>query len=117
MKLTTAERQQLIGGRPLTKLLDADQSKEVAVFGAVWISAPVRRYVDAVTDIETFERGGGFKVTKRISTPPRIEDFSALSLPDEDLDDLRSCRVGNCEVKLVEEAIARVPTTRSWRRR
>ena len=81
VKLSTVERQRLIKGEPLTKMLEADEAKEVAVFGAVWISAPIRRYVEAVKDIETFERGGGFRVTKRISAQPRLEDFSELRLP------------------------------------
>lgn len=112
--LSQNEQQRLLNGQPLTTLLDADSSKEVAVFGAVWINAPVRRYVEAVSDIETFERGGGFKVTKRISTPPRLDDFSALRLPDEDLDDLRRCRVGDCEVKLGEQALKRFRTEIDW---
>jgi hypothetical protein len=114
VKLSQTERQRLLNGQPLTKLLDADASKEVAVFGAVWVNAPVRRYVEAVSDIETFERGGGFKVTKRISAPPRLDDFSALQLPDGDLDDLRSCRVGDCEVKLGEQALNRVRSEIDW---
>lgn len=68
---TPAERKRLMDGAPITKLLDADPNREVVVFGAVWINAPVKRYVEAVNDIENFERGGGFRVTKRISTPPR----------------------------------------------
>jgi hypothetical protein len=115
MKLTADERQQLLKGQPLTKMLAGDVSKEVAVFGAIWIDAPIRRYVDAVTDIEAFERGGGFKVTKRISAPPRLEDFSQLRLPDEDLDDLRRCRVGDCDVKLGEQALIRFRSEIDWR--
>jgi hypothetical protein len=46
----------LLGGEPITKLLDADESKEVAMFGAVWIAAPIRTYVEAVKDIENFQR-------------------------------------------------------------
>ena len=107
VKLSPVERQRLIKGEPLTKMLEADETKEVAVFGAVWISVPIRRYVEAVKDIETFERGGGFRVTKRISAQPRLEDFSELRLPQEDLDDLPSCRVGDCDVKLGEQAIKR----------
>ena len=114
VKLSRSERQRLLKGQPLTKLLDADASKEVAVFGAVWVNASVRRYVEAVSDIETFERGGGFKVTKRISAPPRLDDFSALRLPDEDLDDLRRCRVGDCEVKLGEPALTRFRSEIDW---
>lgn len=114
VKLTGNERQRLLNGEPLTKWLDADASKEVAVFGAVWVDAPIRRYVEAVSDIETFEQGGGFKVTKRISGPPRLDDFSALRLPDEDLDDLRSCRVGDCEVKLGAQGLNRFRSEINW---
>ena len=115
VKLSTVERQRLIKGEPLTKMLEADETKEVAVFGAVWISAPIRRYVEAVKDIETFERGGGFRVTKRISAQPRLEDFSELRLPQEDLDDLPSCRVGDCDVKLGEQAIKRFRSEINWK--
>lgn len=82
-RLSADERQLLVAGQPVTNLLDADESKELAIFGAVWIVAPMRRYVEAVTDIEQFERGGGFKVTKRISTPPRLADFDLLRIRDE----------------------------------
>lgn len=114
VKLSRGERQRLLAGQPITKLLDADASKEVAVLGAIWIATPTTRYVEAVQDIETFESGGGFKVTKRISSPPRLEDFAALTLPDEDIDDLRKCRVGDCEVKLSEEALRRFQSEIQW---
>jgi hypothetical protein len=114
VKLTQEDRQTLGAGSPVTKLLDVDKSKEVAVFGAIWIAAPIRRYLDAVTDIENFERGGAFKVTKRISSPPTLKDFSQLRLPQEDLDDLRTCRVGDCEVKFGEGALERFRTKVDW---
>lgn len=113
--LSAEERQQLLAGQPITKLLDADASKEVAVLAAVWIDAPMRRYVEAVKNIETFGTGGGFKVTTRISAPPRLGAFDALRLPDEELDDLRSCRVGDCEIKLGEHALQRFQSEIDWR--
>jgi hypothetical protein len=113
-KLNASQRAALVGGAPVTKLLAADDSKEVAVFGAIWIDAPIARYVEAVEDIENFERGGGFKVTKRISAPPRLEDFADLHLPGEDVEDLRTCRVGNCEVKLGEQALKRFRAEIDW---
>jgi hypothetical protein len=94
VRLSRNQGQRLLNGKPLTKFLDADASKEVAVFGAVWVDAPIRRYVEAVSNIETFEQGRGFKVTKRISAPPRIDDFSALQLPygDGTIASLRSTK-------------------------
>ncbi len=111
---SAAERRQLLGGEPFTTLLKADPSKEVAVFGAVWIQAPIKAYVDKVKDIENFERGEAFRVTKLISTPPRLEDFDRLLLPDEDLSDLRSCRVGDCELKLGERALLAMRAEVDW---
>lgn len=66
-------------------------------------------------NIETFERGEGFRATKRISAPPTIEDFSAMHIPLKDLEDIRSCRVGDCEVKLSEQALRRFQTEVDWR--
>ena len=37
---TASERAALLSGEPLVRLLDADQAKEIAVFGAIWVNAP-----------------------------------------------------------------------------
>ena len=115
VKLPDAERVQLLDGKPVTRMLDGDTDTEVAVFGAVWIDAPARRYVEAVKDIERFESGGAFKVTRRIGTPPQMKDFAELRLPDKDIEDLRTCNVGDCAVKLGAEAIQRFRTEVDWR--
>lgn len=114
VKLDANARAQLLAGTPVTKMLDADGSKEVAVFGAVWVNAPVERYLAAVRDIERFESGGAFKVTKKVSTPPALEDFAQLTMSDEDINDLRSCRVSQCDVKLGAPAIDRMRREVDW---
>jgi hypothetical protein len=115
--LTRDERGRLLAGHPVTKLLETDPSREVAVLGAIWVNAPVARYVAAVTDIEQFEKGANFRVTKKISDPPRIEDFAALELPADDVSDLKSCRVGSCELKLGEDALNRMRKAIDWSKR
>jgi hypothetical protein len=112
--LTGDERRQLLQGAPVAKLLGAEESEETAVFGAVWIAAPMSRYVDIVENIERFERGGAFKVTRRISTPPRLEDFAELRLPDEDVAALPECRIGACKLKLDEQALRRFQSEIDW---
>ena len=114
VKLDPKARAQLLAGAPVTKLLDSDPSKEVVVFGAVWIDAPIARYLAAVRDIERFESGGNFRITKRIGSPPAIADFARLHLPDEDAKDLRSCKVSDCEVKLAQSNIERIQREVDW---
>jgi hypothetical protein len=114
VKLAPQERKELTAGTAVAKLLDVDKSKEVSVFGAIWIDAPMHQYVEAVKDIERFEHGGGFKITKRISEPAGQADFADLHLPKADVDDLRKCRVGNCDVKLGESGIERFRSEVDW---
>ena len=112
---TPAERKALMGGAPITKLLAVDESKEVAVFAAVWIDAPIRRYVESVKDIEAFERRGGIHLTKRISAPPNLEDFAQIHASDQDVEDLRTCRLGDCQVKLGAQAVERLRAEVDWK--
>src|SRR5262245_43626351 len=95
-------------GQPVSKLVNSAVGSEVGVLGVTWIDAPPEEYVRAVEDIEQFEKGGSFQVTKRISDPPVLEDFAALKLSDEDVDDLKKCRVGDCQLKLGADAISRL---------
>jgi hypothetical protein len=116
VKLDANARAQLLAGAPVTKMLDSDASKEVAIFGAVWVKGTIDAYLAAVRDIEHFESGGAFRVTKKLSTPPRLEDFAQLTLPDDDVKDLRSCRVSECQVKLGATAIDRMRREIDWTR-
>src|SRR5215467_3997217 len=94
VQFTPAEVQALKAGQSVSKLLASGNDHEIAVAGAVWIKAPMTEGVQAMKDIEHLEHGNGFQVTKRISNPPRLEDFSALELPEADVRDLRKCRPG-----------------------
>lgn len=116
VKLDANARAQLLAGAPVTKMLESDPSKEVAVFGAVWVNAPVDRYLAAVRDIERFESGAAFRVTKKVSAPPRLDDFAQLTLSDEDVADLKTCRVSQCEVKMAASAIDRMRREIDWSR-
>ena len=116
VKLTPLERSTLVANAPVSKLLDGDPSREVSVFGAVWIEAPTSAYVALVKDIESFEKGGAFRVTRRVSSPPRLDDFGAMTLPVDDVADLKNCRVGDCELKLSQETLDRVRRTLDWKK-
>jgi hypothetical protein len=114
LKLTGDEIAKLNVGEPVSRILEKTEDSEVAVFGATWIKAPVQSYVQAMENIEQFEKGGSFRMTKRISDPPRIEDFAGLNLSDEDVTDLKRCRVGDCALKLGKDDIARFHRDIKW---
>ncbi len=112
---TDADRQALLAGQPVIKLLaDADPAREVAVFGAVWVNASAKAYVDQVKKIEQFERGEAFHVTKRISDPPALDDFAALNISDQDFKDLKDCKIGSCALKIDADALQAIRAEVDW---
>jgi hypothetical protein len=117
VRASDAERADLAAGKPITKLLDADPNSEIAVFGAVWIAAATPAdYVRRQTDIENFERGGPFVMTKKLSDPPVAADFSSLVMPDDDVKSLRGCNVGACDLKLGEKGIEVIRAGVDWKK-
>ncbi len=113
---TGPDREALLAGNPLVKLLDADPGREVAVFGAIWVNAPRASYVQQAKNVEQSERGGAFRVTKRISDPPSADDFAELSISDDDFEDLNDCKVGDCVVKLGADALQTLRAEVDWRK-
>jgi hypothetical protein len=87
-------------GQPVAEALPTTVDREIQVGGAVHVSAPAERMVALLQDVERLESGEGFIKTRRLSDPPRLEDFKDLELPPEDIAALRRCRPGNCDVKL-----------------
>lgn len=87
-------------GEPFVTALPGAVDREVAVGGIIRINAPAERTVETLRDIERFERGKGFLQTKRLSEPPRLDDFSSFQVNQEDFAALRRCRPGDCDVKL-----------------
>ena len=112
---TAAERRRIHEGGAVTRLLDSDVTREVAVSGVVWINAPASRYVERFKDIERHESGEGFHITRRFASPPRPEDLDELQVPAEDLADLPSCGIGECELQLSEYAINLFHNEVNWR--
>ena len=112
--LTDAELREMEQGKVIAKVLETDNKNEVAVFGAVWIEATIDRFVRWQKDIETFEGGDAVLAIQKITRPPRLADFAKLTFPEDDLDDLRKCRVGNCPVKVDEAGLERLQSQVDW---
>lgn len=112
---TEPDFQALDRGEVVAKVLQTGDKEEVAVFGIVWIDAPMADFVRWQRDIESFETGEAVEAIRKLSDPPRLSDFDALSFPEEDLDDLRKCRVGKCEVKATAESLTRIQNEVDWK--
>jgi hypothetical protein len=95
-------------GKPVVKVLDPSDQREIAAFGIVRIDVPRSFYVRRAADFATSLRDPSRLRFALFSEPAAASDVAALSLPHDDVQDLAHCRAGSCKVKLSAEAIAYV---------
>lgn len=99
-------------GQAVVKILTTDR-REVAVAGAVRIDGRRERLVDRMRAVENLKRSDMVLAVGTFNRPPRADDLRALPFEDYDLD-VRTCRPGDCRVRLPAESIARFQREVNW---
>jgi hypothetical protein len=111
---SNAEVGQVRAGQAVTRLLPSREPVEVAVAGAVRITGTPARLVYWLKEIANFRKALELGTSARLSNPPQAGDFADLSLNAQELDDLKECRPGKCELRLGDPAIARFQSEVDW---
>lgn len=99
-------------GQAVARVLETD-SREIAVVGAVRIAAPREGLIERYRDIAALERSSLVLRAATFSGTPKPEDLLAAPFEEYSLD-LRSCRPGDCRVRLSAEDIARFHREVDW---
>ena len=100
---TTDQLAAVDAGTPVAVVQPASADHEIAVAGAVFVRASAGRLASLLQDVERLETGKGFIRTRKLSNPPQLGDFAGFQLPAEDVEALRGCRPGRCDVKLSQD--------------
>ena len=116
---TEEQRAAINTGAAVVEVL-RERDEDFAVAGVVSTSVASERLVAWSRHIEELQRGRYVPLIQRFSTPPTIDDLSALILGDKDLEDLRECRPGRCGLKLSASEILQMNNAiaggrRRWR--
>ena len=111
---TPAEVAQARNGQAVSKLLPTKDDGEVGILGVVRIDADPERLVVWFKDVAGFRKAAELGLSRRLSNPPAIGDFADLSLDADELSALRTCRPGNCDLRMGERAIQRFQTEVDW---
>jgi hypothetical protein len=112
--LPEAELSKAEAGRVVAKGLPTKEQREVAVAGLAYVQAPLDDFVTAFRDIASFKRSENVLEIAQFSDPPRMEDTSGLTLEPDDIDALRTCKVGDCDLRLPARVIRQLGEEVSW---
>jgi hypothetical protein len=101
-------------GSTVVKSLQAAESREVPVAGAIWFNVPVEYFLARARDIAVFKRGEEVQQIGVFGPRATPDDLRGLTLDPQDIEDLRKCRLGQCKVKLDLRGLERFRYEIGW---
>lgn len=112
--LKDSEIADIRSGKAVGKILNIGEKPEIVAFGAVYVEAPIARYIELFRDLSRLEKVDNYLAIKRFSDPPRLEDLEGFSLDEKDIDDLKKCKPGKCQVQLPAEIMEQFDQKVDW---
>jgi len=87
-------------GEVVTKQLPASEKAEIAAVGVIKVKGTIATLRQRMGDFQTFRKVPQVPELGVFSSPPRVEDLGGLTLPEDDVEALRKCKPGRCDVKV-----------------
>jgi hypothetical protein len=114
--LTPQQIAAIDAGRPVSKVLPWGGPSEVYVFGAVHITGSPETYLEGARDVGRLGSMPEYQGIGEIRDDATVADLSALAFDQDDVQALKTCREGACDVQLPTSEIQRFRDGVNWSR-
>lgn len=108
--MDAAARIRLDRGEVVVGVLPAVDA-EIGIFAASRLNADGETLAAWAGSIAQLKKSPYVLVVRRFSEPPSIDDVQGMTLDDMDLETLRGCRAGDCDMKMAADDIASLRQT------
>jgi len=98
----------------VVRLAPTSEKREVAVTGLVNINASAEDFLRSYRDSMMQKSNAAILEIGRFGPEPALADLAGLSLEPRDIEDLKECVVGDCQVKLSAPMIERFRKEVDW---
>jgi len=92
-------------GQTVTKALPSRTAAEVFLFGAVYIHAAPEAYLQLARDFDRLRKLPNYLALGVFGNPPQLSDLKGFSFDDDDIQDLKDCKPGNCLIQAPASSI------------
>jgi hypothetical protein len=100
--------------QPVVRLAPTSDKREVAVTGLVNISASADEFLRSYRDSMMRKNNAAILEIGSFGREPALADLEGLTLETNDIDDLKECVVGDCQIKLSAPMIERFRKEIDW---
>lgn len=101
-------------GQTVVKLLPVEDKREVAVSGLVSLQVPAEVFLQSFRESMARKSNPAILEIGSFSNQPTLDDLKGLTIDSRDIEDLRTCVVGNCKLKLSAMMIERLQKEVDW---
>jgi hypothetical protein len=101
-------------GKALARVLESRTPDEVFVFGAVYVESTPEQYVKLASNIDLLRKLPNYLAIQEFSDPPQLSDLDGFTLEELDIQELKKCKPGHCEVQLPSEAMEAFQQSVDW---
>jgi len=113
IKLEDGEIRRIDQGQVVTRLVDSGDARYgILAFGAVYVNAPVANFGAVVRDIKRLTENKVYLAVQAFSVngaAPQLADFERFALEKKDIDELRTCKPGDCSIQIFDVERFRKP--------
>jgi len=101
-------------GQPVTKALPSRIKAEVFLFGAVYIHAAPESYLEFAHDFDRLRSLPNYLALGVFSDPPQLSDLEGFSFEKDDVEALKDCKPGDCEIQMPASSIQELQRSIDW---
>ena len=110
-----AELQSLNAGQVIARV-EADSSGEIVTVGAVRVRATRAQTAAYYAQMISYVDGQVTLAFGKFGSPPALDDVKGLSLDQDEIDAIRSCKPGDCDLQLGNTGIDTLRRSIDWNR-
>ncbi|MBL8228732.1 MAG: hypothetical protein JNL98_09660 [Bryobacterales bacterium] len=114
LKLSPAEIRDVERGLPIVREEPTQDKNEVLMYGVVFVNAPPEHFLKMYADVEKLVDGKSYLAAKYFRKPPTMADLASLAFDAEDIDELRNCVPGDCNIQMPADEIKRIRSAVNW---
>lgn len=100
--------------QPVVRLAPTSDKREIAVSGLVNIRAGAEEFLRSYRESMTSKTNPAVLEIGSFGSQPSVNDLESLTLESDDIEDLKDCVVGDCQLKLSASMIERFRTEIDW---
>jgi len=101
-------------GQSVAVALPSRTPAEVFLFGAVHIDAAPERYVQFARDFDRLSKLPNYLALGVFSNPPQASDLKGFSFDSDDIESLKKCKPGDCQIQMPSSSIEELQRSIDW---